>query len=110
MMMLYLPGYDTGRAYLFLYQHRHPELRGGFYLVDWCAGILLAGEIGTLAHENPRGRVLRGVSSSRKCGFSATSAGGLVVEWSRGGKRQPEPSRAEPGPFPLRSPMNSKCP
>ena len=37
-MMLYLPGKGTGRAFLFRYQHRHPELRGGFYVADWCGG------------------------------------------------------------------------
>ena len=36
MMLVYLPGKGTGRAFLFLYQHRLPELGCGLYVVDWC--------------------------------------------------------------------------
>ena len=31
-------GRDTGRAFVFLYQHGFPELRCGFYVADWCDG------------------------------------------------------------------------
>ena len=44
-MLLYLTGRDTGRPFLFLYQHRFPELHGGFYVGDWCRDASSSGSL-----------------------------------------------------------------
>ena len=42
-MLLYISGRDTGQAFVSLYLHRHPDLRGGFYLHEWCVQAVPAG-------------------------------------------------------------------
>ena len=38
-MIMLWPLHQPGmRQFVYFYQHRHPDLRCGFYVADWCAG------------------------------------------------------------------------